>query len=413
MSEPKDDESSVAQTARQIIIAQTVRQINNAPIAYPNTDPSFLTPAAREKERELMSQTLGTANSQPPAIRLKTRFISIPKGTAATIAKYLNATNQNGKPMGLLSANDNQALLKLLGATEGVETLGEPEVTMMSGRQSQVRATEMVSVITHPATNGRSAAVPQTNSVEVGPTLDLIPYLLNDGYAINLAAIPFWTEFVNGNSQTQPLRQNSPSDDPLSNSFPQRSDRQIISNVNLWDGQTLLLTGLSMDTKNTATTVDGLPGDAPHFGGLIDLKSEPRGPVDFNYPHDRGRSHPTASIRRPISSPCRPFRRSRSKTGNFEILNRRKRTERRAGEERTTSESGRRPTPPRFAVPSGRSAATATTKSRNPMFSTVQFPVCCLAGFPPNGHCADFGRCPGRAIEISRGLSDQRKRYPR
>src|SRR4029077_18963567 len=42
---------------------------------------------------------------------------------------------------------------------------------------------------------GASAISPITQQVETGPTLDVVPYVLADGYTINLALIPSDLEF--------------------------------------------------------------------------------------------------------------------------------------------------------------------------------------------------------------------------
>ncbi len=42
---------------------------------------------------------------------------------------------------------------------------------------------------------GTSAITPNTQPVETGPILDVVPYVLSDGYTINLALIPSVTEF--------------------------------------------------------------------------------------------------------------------------------------------------------------------------------------------------------------------------
>src|SRR5579862_3968756 len=44
-------------------------------------------------------------------------------------------------------------------------------------------------------TPGTSAITPITQAVETGPILDVVPYVLADGYTINLALIPSDTEF--------------------------------------------------------------------------------------------------------------------------------------------------------------------------------------------------------------------------
>src|SRR5580692_9607633 len=42
---------------------------------------------------------------------------------------------------------------------------------------------------------GVSAIIPYTQQVEIGPILDVVPYVLSDGYTINLTLIPSLTDF--------------------------------------------------------------------------------------------------------------------------------------------------------------------------------------------------------------------------
>src|ERR1700722_5094012 len=45
------------------------------------------------------------------------------------------------------------------------------------------------------ANPGTSAITPNTQQVETGPLLDVVPYVLSDGYTINLTLIPSLTDF--------------------------------------------------------------------------------------------------------------------------------------------------------------------------------------------------------------------------
>ncbi len=51
---------------------------------------------------------------------------------------------------------------------------------------------------------GTSAISPITQSIETGPILDVVPYVLADGYTINLALIPSDTEFGGYDNPTIP-----------------------------------------------------------------------------------------------------------------------------------------------------------------------------------------------------------------
>lgn len=113
----------------------------------------------------------------------------------------------------------------------------------MSGRQTQVRATEFI------ATNSpyELTQIAQTNTVEIGPVLEAVPYVLADGYTINLALIPGFMDFEGYGT------------DHSGNviGWPQSAARFLIQprvhTVNLWDGQTVMLGGFE-ERKPPATT---------------------------------------------------------------------------------------------------------------------------------------------------------------
>jgi type II secretory pathway component GspD/PulD (secretin) len=97
--------------------------------------------------------------------------------------------------------------LKQLRSRMEVETLGEPEITTLSGRQTQLRATQVISVVTNfcrQAVNGTSRIVPQTENVETGPVLGTLPRVLPDGYTIELPVITSVVEFLGYAQSTNP-----------------------------------------------------------------------------------------------------------------------------------------------------------------------------------------------------------------
>jgi type II secretory pathway component GspD/PulD (secretin) len=114
-----------------------------------------------------------------------------------------------------------------------------------------------------------------TERVECGPTFDVAPYVLADGYTINLKAIASVIEFlgyakptnsviayVDGQKQTVPV--------PL----PKFRVREMSTPANLFDGQTLILSGPA--TSVIQTTKDKVPflGDLPLVGGLFRSQTE-------------------------------------------------------------------------------------------------------------------------------------------
>lgn len=117
---------------------------------------------------------------------------------------------------------------------------------------------------------GVSAIEPITQQVETGPVLDVVPYVLSDGYTINLTLIPSLTEF-------QGYQDPPPTPDvtgglnvvQLPTSLPLFSIRQVVTTVNIWDNQTIVIGGLI--SSITASTKDSVPmlGNLPYVGRLF------------------------------------------------------------------------------------------------------------------------------------------------
>jgi general secretion pathway protein D len=122
---------------------------------------------------------------------------------------------------------------------------------------------------------GTSAITFTTQQIETGPVLDVIPDVLSDGYTINLTLIPSLTEFagyqdppsipqVTGNLNVVQL--------PIV--LPAFTVRQVVTTVNIWDNQTIVIGGLI--SSATASTKDKVPvlGDMPLVGNLFQSKSK-------------------------------------------------------------------------------------------------------------------------------------------
>jgi general secretion pathway protein D len=115
----------------------------------------------------------------------------------------------------------------------------------------------------------------QTQILETGPLLDVVPYVLSDGYTINLTLIPSLTEF-NG-YVTAPSIANVTGGlnvVQLPVILPDFTVRQVVTTVNVWDGQTVVLGGLI--TSQTTTEKDKVPviGDLPILGRLFQSQTK-------------------------------------------------------------------------------------------------------------------------------------------
>jgi type II secretory pathway component GspD/PulD (secretin) len=119
-----------------------------------------------------------------------------------------------------------------------------------------------------------SALVPNQQQVEVGPILDVVPYVLSDGYTINLTLIPSLTEFDGYDPAPVVPGVTVANVVSVPTVLPKFSVRQVITTVNIWDNQTIVLGGLvSSQIQTTKDTVPFL-GDLPGVGKLFQSQSK-------------------------------------------------------------------------------------------------------------------------------------------
>ena len=192
-------------------------------------------------------------------IHIKARFLEVPKTTLDLLKPLPEFTNG----IAILPAAASQKLLHTLESQPGVETLAEPEVITTSGRQTQMRATTIITVITNFAyqeygTNG--SIVVQDETAETGPVLDVVPYVLSDGYTISLTATPSLVEFLGYDQPTNTTAAYNSAGEKidLPNVLPRFRVLQTSAHVNLWDGQTVVLGKLENHTIIGALPPGGL-----------------------------------------------------------------------------------------------------------------------------------------------------------
>jgi len=119
-----------------------------------------------------------------------------------------------------------------------------------------------------------SAVTPQQQQVEVGPILDVVPCVLADGYTINLTLIPSLTEFTG--YATPPVIPGITVANVVQvpTILPTFTVRQVLTTVNIWDNQTVVLGGLI--SSSVQSTKDKVPmlGDMPLVGRLFQSQSK-------------------------------------------------------------------------------------------------------------------------------------------
>jgi general secretion pathway protein D len=124
---------------------------------------------------------------------------------------------------------------------------------------------------------GTAAVQPVQQQVELGPKLDVVPVVLSDGFTINLTLIPTLMEFVGYDNPNEVLTSGAqlpPGSVLVPTVLPRFRVRQVVSTVNVWDGQTVVLGGLI--SENVTSIKDKIPvlGDMPFVGRLFRSESK-------------------------------------------------------------------------------------------------------------------------------------------
>jgi type II secretory pathway component GspD/PulD (secretin)/beta-lactamase regulating signal transducer with metallopeptidase domain len=279
---------------------------------------------ATMQDLDIIEAAIQVLNSVPPQINIKCKFIEVPQddpktmdfdwylgnvvmtngamvgqiGTATSFIGLATAANPSGaypgnpSPIpstltGILTDPRYRVVVKALEQRSGAEIIAQPEVTTLSGRQAQMKTVNIQTVVTGvnymaltlpgiTTTNDDQGPLYVTKPMEFGPTLDVIPCVLADGYTISLTVIPTVTEFlgyeenptnrvavyVNGKKTwvTPPL--------------PRFHQSQMATSVNVWDGQTVVLGGLESETVGTLKDKMPLLGDLPLLGKLFRSESK-------------------------------------------------------------------------------------------------------------------------------------------
>ena len=119
-----------------------------------------------------------------------------------------------------------------------------------------------------------SAITPQQQQVEVGPVLDVVPYVLSDGYTINLTLIPSLTEFNGYDNPPSIPGVNVANVVQIPTILPDFIVRQVVTTVNIWDNQTIVLGGLISSTVQSTKDKVPMLGDLPLVGRLFQSQSK-------------------------------------------------------------------------------------------------------------------------------------------
>jgi Flp pilus assembly secretin CpaC len=234
---------------------------------------------ATTADLDLIEKAIQTINHIAPQIHIKARFLEVSEKTFQDFVVphlFTNAADKSETNVlrGFLTDKQFVNMLRTLEKKSGFEIFAEPEAVTTSCRQLQMRATQIISIITNftfhstfqstnfmssKATRTNSTLVPQVSTVETGPILDVVPCVFADGYTINLAAIPSVTEFLGYDTTTNlnVLYNEAGEKVDVPKISPRIRVRQAVATANLWDGQTLVIGGLT--SLPVLATTDKVP----------------------------------------------------------------------------------------------------------------------------------------------------------
>ena len=245
--------------------------------------------------------TVGAQGGSAPSFN-GTPTAANPAGTFPTPAQAAKATDgvvssglRNSAPSlftltGILTDPQFRVVIHALEQRNGVELLAAPEVTTLSGRQAQIKVTDIRTIAVDiqgnqasgQANTGLGGTVVQNNQViiqpitqpyELGPVLDVVPYVLADGVTIKLDLVPSIREFVGYDPQPQIPTVQQAGAVLVPMVLPNFRIRQVITSVYVWDGQTVVLGGLLAEDSQKIKDKIPFLGDLPLVGVLFTSQS--------------------------------------------------------------------------------------------------------------------------------------------
>jgi RNA polymerase sigma factor (sigma-70 family) len=179
-------------------------------------------------------------HSPSPQIHIKAAFVEIPKGSDDFFNSLPSFT-------GILEPGSTRTLLESLGSKPGFKILSEPEVTTLSGRQTQMRTTQIITIITNSIfeeTKSVGSITPQTGKMEIGPILDVVPTILANSriQITTTASVIYFLGYADSSKLTPHYATNSAGQQiSLPIILPMIQTKKATARAVLADGQTLAL----------------------------------------------------------------------------------------------------------------------------------------------------------------------------
>jgi beta-lactamase regulating signal transducer with metallopeptidase domain len=211
---------------------------NNGAFAFFNPRTGDILIRATMQDLDTMERVIELINKVPPQVQIDVKCVSVASGDDKSFGPDWPLTNAtpvtNGATI-LNILNDRQfhSVINAIERQNGANILAAPRVTIESGRQAHIAMGDIV--------NGSPASA---ISREV-QAVDVLPTISPDGFVIQIAAIPSFTEFVGYDNLGQLKPETWAGDDrpfpPVRLPLPHYRVRQTVINTNVFDGDTLVL----------------------------------------------------------------------------------------------------------------------------------------------------------------------------
>jgi beta-lactamase regulating signal transducer with metallopeptidase domain len=165
------------------------------------------------------------------------------------------ATNHAATITGILNDTQFRIAMKAIEQNKDSDILSGPRITTQSARQARMQVSDIVDIVTNPASATNAGSVSNTIApFEAGPSLDVIPTVSADGFTIQMTLLARMTEFLgyenpaqvgSQSNEVSNLRTNVPANIFLP--LPHFRIFSASTTVNVWDGQTVVMGGLIQD----------------------------------------------------------------------------------------------------------------------------------------------------------------------
>jgi len=242
---------------------------------------------------DAIEQAVQVLNTSPPQVTIEVKFAEVSedeiggadflavigyerimKLTAPTTSvSPRTASNTNlSAPIftGILTPPEFRVIVRAMEQRKGVDLLSAPRVTTLSGRPAQIKDVEL-RYIAMWLTNSQNRFQPIAEPIEVGPVLDVVPYVAADGYTIQMTMTPTVREFlgyyVDASKKfpatflpgvEQPPESDAKAAEQFSGATPVTSAtplpifrlRQVRASAVVWDGQTVVLGPGSVEVED-------------------------------------------------------------------------------------------------------------------------------------------------------------------